>query len=60
MDTKKCPKCGGTEFEEGSDYIPVRKRKMAIKSSYKIYTFCLNCGEVYSIRLENTSVFKKK
>ena len=26
----------------------------------KIYTFCLKCGEVDSIRIENTTIFRKK
>ncbi|MFO7317918.1 MAG: hypothetical protein C0P75_012735 [Bacilli bacterium] len=60
METKKCSKCGGTEFAEGSDFIAVRPSKMSMRGSNKIYTFCLHCGEVASIRIENTTIFKKK
>ena len=45
---------------EGHDYMPIKPSKMSLSSSNKIYTFCLNCGEVDSIRIENTNSFKKK
>jgi predicted nucleic-acid-binding Zn-ribbon protein len=59
METKKCVKCGNTEFAEGTDYMPLKPSKMSLSSSNKIYTFCLECGEVLSIRIENTTIFKK-
>ncbi|MEH7237970.1 hypothetical protein [Bacillus sp. JJ1562] len=59
MENKECPKCGGTEFAEGTDYIPIRPSKMSLNGSNKIYTFCLKCGEVNSIRIENTTIFTK-
>lgn len=60
METKKCRKCGGTEFAEASDFIQIRQSKMAVRGSYKIYTFCLDCGEVDSIRIDKTKIFKKE
>lgn len=57
---KKCTNCGSTEFAEGTDYSPIKPNKMSFGASNKIYTFCLECGEVVSIRIENTSLFKKK
>jgi predicted nucleic-acid-binding Zn-ribbon protein len=56
---KKCVKCGSTEFTEATDYMPVKPSKMSLSGSNKIYTFCLKCGEVDSIRIENTTIFKK-
>ena len=60
MQDKKCLKCGGTEFAEATDYMPIKPSKITLTGSNKIYTFCLNCGEVDSIRIENTTIFKKK
>jgi predicted nucleic-acid-binding Zn-ribbon protein len=60
MQDKKCLKCGGTEFAEGTDYMPIKPSKITLAGSNKIYTFCLDCGEVDSIRIENTTIFKKK
>jgi predicted nucleic-acid-binding Zn-ribbon protein len=59
MENKKCTKCGSVEFIEATDYMPVKPNKMSLKGSNKIYTFCLNCGEVDSIRIENVTIFKK-
>ncbi len=39
--------------------MPVKPNKMSLKGTNKIYTFCLNCGEVHSIRIEDTGIFKK-
>jgi len=60
MENKKCLKCGGTEFAEGTDFVPIRPSKMSMSGGNKIYTFCLKCGEVDSIRIENTTIFRKK
>ncbi|MBU9723042.1 MULTISPECIES: hypothetical protein [Bacillaceae] len=59
MDQTKCPKCNGVEFSEGTDFMPIKplEKKLAM-GSIKIYTFCLNCGEVISIRVENPSKFR--
>lgn len=56
----KCPKCKGMEFAEGTDFMPIKPldKKFTI-GSLKIYTFCLNCGEIVSIRIENPSKFRK-
>ncbi|MEC1155688.1 hypothetical protein [Cytobacillus horneckiae] len=53
---KKCTQCGGTSFARGSDYINIRPldKKFTIGSE-KIYTFCLDCGEVLSIKISNPS-----
>lgn len=60
MICEKCPKCGSTEFTEATDYMPVKPSKMSMKGSNKIYKFCLKCGEVDSIRIENVSIFKNR
>jgi predicted nucleic-acid-binding Zn-ribbon protein len=54
-----CSKCGSSEFTEATDYMPVKPNKMSLKGSNKIYTFCLHCGEVHSIRIEDVTIFKK-
>ncbi|MFD1851430.1 hypothetical protein [Oceanobacillus bengalensis] len=59
MEDKKCTNCGSVDFTEATDYMPVKPIKMSLKGSNKIYTFCLNCGVVHSIRIEDTSIFKK-
>ena len=59
MENKQCMKCGNTEFVEATDYMPVKPTKLSWSGSNKIYTFCLECGEVHSIRIENTTIFKK-
>lgn len=60
MEKKKCLKCGGAEFAEASDFVVVRRTKMSLRGGEKIFTFCVNCGEVASIRIENAEIFKKK
>jgi len=59
MTNKKCKRCGNTQFTEATDYMPVKPSKGSFKGANKIYTFCLDCGEVDSIRIENTTIFKK-
>lgn len=59
MENKKCVKCGSTEFAEGTDYMPIKPSKLSLSGSNKIYKFCLECGEVHSIRIENTTIFLK-
>lgn len=60
MKELKCQNCNGVEFTEGTDFMAVKPldKKLSMGSN-KIYTFCLNCGEVHSIRIENPSKFKK-
>ncbi len=60
MENKKCLKCGCIEFTEGTDFMPIKSSKMSMSGGNKIYTFCLECGEVDSIRIENISIFKNK
>jgi predicted nucleic-acid-binding Zn-ribbon protein len=61
MNDKICPKCGSAEFAEGTDFMPIKplNKKLSMTGSNKIFTFCLSCGEVVSIRIENLSLFKK-
>lgn len=59
LENHKCVKCGGTEFAEGTDYMPIKPTKLSMSGSNKIYTFCLKCGEVHSIRIENPRIFRK-
>ncbi|RSD28711.1 hypothetical protein [Mesobacillus subterraneus] len=60
MTETNCTKCGGTEFAEGTDYTAIRPLdKKFTTGSIKIYTFCLKCGEVASIRIENPGKFRK-
>jgi uncharacterized Zn finger protein len=50
----KCKSCGGNSFVQAMDYINLRPmdKKMAIGSE-RVYTVCLNCGEVASIKVKN-------
>ncbi|WP_449355524.1 hypothetical protein ACUL41_06180 [Virgibacillus natechei] len=59
MDPEKyCPKCNGNEFKEGTDFMPIKSNKSSLSGTNKIYTFCLNCGEVTSVRIENPEKFR--
>ena len=59
MTNEKCRICGKLEFDEATDYLLLRQSKSSFRGSEKVYTFCINCGEVQSIRLTNPSVFRK-
>ncbi|WP_146553274.1 hypothetical protein [Rummeliibacillus sp. SL167] len=50
----ECKSCGGKSFVKATDYINLRpmNKKMTMGSE-KIYTVCLNCGEVVSIKILN-------
>lgn len=50
----KCHSCGGKSFVQAMDYINLRPvdKKMSIGSE-RIYTVCLECGEVLSIKVKN-------
>jgi hypothetical protein len=50
----KCHSCGGNSFVQAMDYINLRPvdKKMSIGSE-RIYTVCLDCGEVVSIKVKN-------
>ncbi len=60
MENEKCLKCGNAEFVEATDYMPLKPSKLSVSGANKIFTFCLQCGEVQSIRIENTEIFKRK
>lgn len=49
-----CHRCGGNSFAQAMDYINLRPvdKKMSIGSE-RIYTVCLECGEVVSIKVKN-------
>lgn len=55
----KCKNCEGNSFIQATDYINLRPldRKMAIGSE-KVYTVCLDCGEVASIKIKNPENLK--
>ena len=38
--------------------MPIKPSKGSFRGANKIYTFCLDCGEVDSIRIENTTILK--
>ena len=50
----KCKNREGIAFVQATDYINLRplNKKMAIGSE-KEYTVCLDCGEVYSIKIKS-------
>lgn len=50
----KCHSCDGNSFVQAMDYINLRPvdKKMAIGSE-RVYTVCLDCGEVVSIKVKN-------
>jgi RNase P subunit RPR2 len=54
-----CRNCGGNSFIQASDHINLRPldKKMAIGSE-KVYTVCLDCGEVVSIKIKNPEKLK--
>ena len=55
----KCKNCEGEAFVQAMDYINLRplNKKMAYGSE-KVYTVCLNCGEVVSIKIKNPERLK--
>ncbi|WP_028986703.1 hypothetical protein [Thermicanus aegyptius] len=57
---KYCPKCGGHSFVEATDFIHLRPldKKLGFGTE-KIYTVCLDCGEVVSIRVKDPKKLKK-
>lgn len=59
MNTNKhCTNCNGTEFREGTGFMPIKLKKSSFSGSNKIYTFRLNCGEVISIKIEHLEKLK--
>ncbi|WP_243856195.1 MULTISPECIES: hypothetical protein [Cytobacillus] len=58
---EECPRCKSTEFAEGTDFMPVKPlNKKLSAGSLKIYRFCLSCGDVVSIRIENPGKFRSR
>lgn len=51
---EKCTDCGGTSFVRASDFINLRPldKKLSIGSE-RVYTVCLDCGEVVSVKVKN-------
>lgn len=49
-----CKQCAGTSFVQATDYVNLRPldKKMTLGSE-KIYTVCMDCGEVASIKIKN-------
>ena len=54
-----CKNCDGNSFVQATDYINLRPldKKMAFGSE-KVYTVCLDCGEVLSIKIKNPEKLK--
>jgi hypothetical protein len=60
---KTCVRCGGTSFGEGEtrgegSILPVNK--LLSFGSSLLFTICLDCGEVNSIRARHPEKFKNK
>lgn len=49
-----CKSCGGNSFVQAMDFINLRPvdKKMTLGSE-RIFTVCLDCGEVVSIKVKN-------
>lgn len=60
MENKICSSCGSTNFQEATDYIPLKPSKGSFHSAQKVFSFCMDCGIVDAIRIENTEIFKDK
>lgn len=56
----KCNSCGGNSFVQAMDFINLRPmdKKLAIGSE-RVYTVCLDCGEVVSIKVKNPGKLKR-
>ncbi|MBT2688807.1 hypothetical protein J7I93_11490 [Bacillus sp. ISL-47] len=55
----ECPKCKNTDFAEGTDFMPIKPLNSKFSTgSLKIYQFCLKCGEIISVRVENPGKFR--
>lgn len=50
---KKCPDCGGNSFVQAMDFVNLRplNKKMSFGSE-RVFTVCLDCGEVVSIKVK--------
>ena len=56
----KCKDCGGNSFVQAMDFVNLRPvdKKMSIGSE-RIFTVCLDCGEVVSIKVKNAKKLMK-
>ncbi|TYR97542.1 hypothetical protein FZC84_18635 [Rossellomorea vietnamensis] len=55
----KCRSCNGESFVQASDYINLRPlNKRMTLGSEKVYTICVKCGEVASIKVQNPEKLK--
>ncbi|PEE44231.1 hypothetical protein [Bacillus pseudomycoides] len=68
MKNTKCTNCGSTNFKEGKvgygfhAYVCEDVSSTLFKSGNRsklLTTFCLDCGEVKSFRVEKPTVFKE-
>ncbi|QWH49312.1 hypothetical protein [Bacillus mycoides] len=68
MKNKRCENCGSTTFKEGRigsayhAYVCEDKSSRFFsggKRSKLLTTFCLECGEVQSFRVEKPEIFKE-
>lgn len=50
----KCKSCGGNSFVQAMDFVNLRPvdKKMSFGSE-RIFTVCVDCGEVVSIKVKN-------
>ncbi|MFD1737333.1 hypothetical protein ACFSCX_12285 [Bacillus salitolerans] len=55
----ECKKCNGKEFVQGTDFVNLRplNKKMSFGCE-KIYTVCIKCGEIESIKIINPEELK--
>ncbi|MFP4975551.1 hypothetical protein ACE6ED_09095 [Paenibacillus sp. CN-4] len=59
VNEKQCTACGGNSFVQATDFINLRPldKKMTLGAE-RIYTVCLDCGEVVSIKVKNPEKLK--
>ncbi|WP_187119444.1 hypothetical protein [Bacillus testis] len=54
-----CKNCDGDSFVQATDYINLRPLdKKTGFGSEKVYTVCMDCGEVMSIKIMNPEKLK--
>jgi hypothetical protein len=56
----ECIRCGGTSFGQGEtkDGFVSQVNKIFTMGSACLFTICINCGEVNSIRVKHPEKFK--
>ncbi|HSH25987.1 MAG TPA: hypothetical protein VLA13_10715 [Massilibacterium sp.] len=62
MSTEKCKVCGNDEFIKGvlgNGFTSVTGQEKLLGSSRLILTFCSECGEVISTKVEHPNRLKK-